>query len=105
MTKQIILFLCIFFLTGCDKPTDCTPETAAKMLLYRWGQYADMNNPATVRFYTKGLISKKTGYNSTYYGTPICKMYDSETGFSTCYMYVPQTGGYEYFMNSEIGCN
>jgi len=98
--KKVLFAVCVAFaLTACDSPSDCTPTTAAKYILQH-GDPRDMNNPATVRFIANEMVAKVeyTKYVSSYYGTPICKMYyKGGDRMGSCYVYIPQTGEYEYF--------
>ncbi|MBN1281917.1 MAG: hypothetical protein JW985_03015 [Alphaproteobacteria bacterium] len=99
MKKLTIITVATIALCGCgNSDSDCTNETAGKFLLCVSGRPQDMNNLNAVNYMADTAESvKSTGYESKYYGTPICKVVLKETNGALCYVYNPQTSGYELF--------
>lgn len=106
MRKYLFIPIVLLTLSACDSSTDCNKTTAAKHLLYINGEYNDMRNPRVIKHFESFFEAvKDTGYKSPKYGTPICKVKDSQTGKVFCYSYVPKTKGYAYEDLTAPGCD
>lgn len=104
--KKLPLILLLLLLTACDSPTDCTPKTAAKFLLYERGGVEAMNNKELVNYVIDNEIEKSGDYMYGYnkygkhiskYKTPICEVLRKRMHYSdtVCYTYIRSMKIYE----------